>query len=544
MAKTSARGLKGNRGHTADTFSDEHYVYGHVLEALTGGLYPNKLDVLREYVQNSYDAIKTYAQLGNDPAECEIRIYTKSNSVLVHDNATGMDLDTLQEYRKLGFSKKPYGQYAGWRGIGKAAGLAVAEKLIVTTQPIGGQECYQLEFRSSEMLEVLHEVRSRGENVPLDRLIQSYSSIESLEGDDGSHYTTVELCKIRSDSQELLDPNLLVEHLSQVSPVPFHPDFQHTIRISESLSEHIDDYLPVKISVNGDQVFKPYRAVWGPEDATIHLKEPEFLPIYDEGELVAFCWYCMNAGKGQIKTRIPVGANEIDISGLVYRISDIRIGDRQLVRKTAWTASPERAFYALGEIHILDPGIEPTSDRNDLQDSFARLRFYTLCNEMIASEINRKAHKQSGELRAEEKATLHLQSLKDLSSQMKSEKIPMELVQSAIYKATSAKEDLEKRKRFIVSRGTKKKASQVRKLADEVIGTVLPLTRPGASEAKVAETILDFPREMDLSEESAVIYSSVMRVLRDYFLSEPEVYEELVTRIQQDLRKSLERQGC
>jgi len=35
----------------------EELSYGSILEVLTSGLYPNKNHVLREYVQNSYDAI-------------------------------------------------------------------------------------------------------------------------------------------------------------------------------------------------------------------------------------------------------------------------------------------------------------------------------------------------------------------------------------------------------------------------------------------------------------------------------------------------------
>ena len=35
------------------TTENEEYVYGYLMEVLTGGLYPNKFDVIREYVQNS-----------------------------------------------------------------------------------------------------------------------------------------------------------------------------------------------------------------------------------------------------------------------------------------------------------------------------------------------------------------------------------------------------------------------------------------------------------------------------------------------------------
>lgn len=526
------------RASPTTVLSDEQYVYGHVLEALTGGLYPNKLDVLREYVQNAYDAIREYRLLGENPNECSIRIYTRAGSVLIYDNATGMDLNTLQEYRKLGFSKKPLGQYAGWRGIGKAAGLAVAEKLIVTTHPLGRQEAHQLEFRAAEMLKVVREFRSKGENIPLNQLIQQYSNIESCEESKKKHYTTVELCKINPDSKELLDEHRLIAHLSQISPVPFCPDFQFAKKITRNLAQHIEDYLPVKMFVNGEQIYKPYRNTWGPRDDRMEVEEPEFLPVYDQEDLVAYCWYCMNAGKGQINRPVVVARQLVDISGLVYRIDDIRIGDAQLVRRTAWTASPERAFYAMGEIHILDPRIEPTSDRNDLQDNFARLQLYNRCNNIIAGEINRKAGRHSAELRAEEKISQDYDIIGDLQRRMKRGRVQKELVPHVIYKATLVKEDVQKRKRYAVNTQTIKKAERIVRIADGILRKMVPLTSPDVSEQDLAKTVLDFPREMNLSNETTAVYNSVMRVLRDFFLNDPDIYEELVQRIQQDLRRA------
>lgn len=234
--------------------SEDEYVYGHVLEALSGGLYPNKLDVIREYLQNSYDSIREYVRTAeNDEekerrlAESKVVITTKGGSLFIYDNATGMDFQTLNEYRKIGFSRKPFGEYAGWRGIGKAAGFAVAEKLIVTTCQ-GKGETFQLTFDASNMIQEVWELRSEGKNIPFNELIEKYSRIKTIEGGDKS-YTVVELHKIKREAPELLKENLLIAHLSMIAPVPFKPDFKYSEIIEKQLGSAIEDYTPINLYV-------------------------------------------------------------------------------------------------------------------------------------------------------------------------------------------------------------------------------------------------------------------------------------------------------
>lgn len=44
----------------------EEYAYGHIIKALAGGLYPNKFHVVREYVQNAFDAVIDWKSAKND----------------------------------------------------------------------------------------------------------------------------------------------------------------------------------------------------------------------------------------------------------------------------------------------------------------------------------------------------------------------------------------------------------------------------------------------------------------------------------------------
>jgi len=517
------------------------------LEALSGGLYPNKLDVLREYLQNSYDAIRNYVEEGHELTDCKIRVLVQGRSVVIQDNAGGMDLETLKEYRKMGFSKKPFGTYAGWRGIGKAAGLAVAEKLIVSTAQESNTVGYQLVFQASQMLDEVRQLRRSGENIPFNQLISKFTTIESFEKDDPKdHFTSVELRNVRKEMPELLDPGLIHAHLSQIAPVPFHSDFKHGQKIQEQLAEHLEEYLPLIVFVNENRVFKPYLDTWTYEEEEFSVKDPEFLPVYNqERELVSFAWYCMNQGKGQIRGPISVADQAVNVSGLVYRLYDIRIGDAQLCRSTIWRATPERAFYAIGEVHVVDSRVEPTSDRNDFVDNLPRYDLYDSCT-VIAKEISRKAGKQSEELRAEEKVRTASSDVGNISLQLSQGKVSREVVPLYIQRAMNARDELERR----LPKTTKEETRRIGNSALEQASLLIEQLRLGLELPHVPEQgtlvptqFVDIMEELSLSDEARQVYDAVMKAVGEFFVDVPGFYEEMVRRIHLELRRTFQPKG-
>ena len=90
----------------------EEFAYGHIIKALAGGLYPNKFHVVREYIQKAFDAIANW-KTGGRGRTGTIRISIQKPSIFILDDGTGMDRHTLNEYRKVGFSKKIMGESAG-----------------------------------------------------------------------------------------------------------------------------------------------------------------------------------------------------------------------------------------------------------------------------------------------------------------------------------------------------------------------------------------------------------------------------------------------
>ena len=80
---------------------------GELLPILTTGLYRNKLDTLREYVQNAIDANCAHIELSIDP-----------DTIMVADDGVGMTFDEAKTAIKLGISEKSPLKNVGFRGIG------------------------------------------------------------------------------------------------------------------------------------------------------------------------------------------------------------------------------------------------------------------------------------------------------------------------------------------------------------------------------------------------------------------------------------------
>jgi len=516
------------------------YVYGHLLEAITGGLYPNKLDVVREYIQNSYDAIREKIRQYPEEDkkeyldELKIEVLTESGSLIIFDNAIGMSYETLNEYRKIGFSKKIYGEYAGWRGIGKAAGLSVAEKLIVTTS-MGGP-VYQLTFNAEEMLNEVYDLRSQGDNIPFNSLIERYSKIVTIDDESKDSFTSVELYKIKPEAIDLLDEKRLFKHLSLLAPVPFDPEFKFGEEIQNELELALDEYTPVNLFVNGTQVFKPYLDTWKDlEGEDGKIGKPNTIPIYDENDdMIAFCWYCMNEDRGQINTeRKLLDEVSIPIGGLLYRVDDIKVGDHNLTRSSLWKYSSHLSLYALGEIHVLDERIEPSSDRNDFVDNIGRVNLFDNCY-IIAKEISRKARKTSKESRARIKINSAEEKITEISAKIASRNIKKEMIGPYIYQVTELKKEAQKRKPDTPEEDLKRKADRIIKISDDLLEQMTDAIEISSTETKI---YIDLTEELSLNEEAQIIYQVIINTLRDFYANNPETFEEVLDRIYKALQE-------
>lgn len=350
----------------------ERFAYGSVLEALSRGLYPDKRHIIREFMQNSYDSLcdlrRAHPKIPITPIEIKI----EPPSILIGDRGLGMTEAQVRQYRYLGFSQKERAKHAGFRGIGKYSGSAVAEKLIVDTSPLGVPKRYQVVIHADRMMAQLQT----GKNPALEDLLRENSEFFESPAAVAEHYTFVELQRVSKDSDVLMKATSMRDYLARTAPVRLDPSFQFASQIHKKLGENIPDFLAAEVMVNAERVHKPFF-----ENCT----DPEFETVlFDDKQpnVLAYCWYCQNTGKGQFEPK--------EDAGLVFRVRNIAVGDGQLTRRMLWRTTPERAAYFFGEIHVLDQEVVPSSDRTDFEDNDARHRLALRC-QRISSILRKKA---------------------------------------------------------------------------------------------------------------------------------------------------------
>lgn len=496
----------------------EEFAYGYIIKALAGGLYPNKFHVIREYVQNGFDSIVSWKQAKKN-RNAAIKINIQKPSIFIFDNGTGMDRHTLNEYRKVGFSKKTVGESAGFRGIGKLAGISIAKKLVVTTSPYKIREKYNLIFNAEDMIKEIDDLKKKRENIPLNRLIEKHTKLTSDVEGANDHYTMVELNGIRQDSKILFNEEMLIDYLSNNAPVKFDPEFSFGREIEEDIRQFVEDYNCVDISVGRNNVYKPFK-----ED----LKAHKHIIVWDSkyrDKQRAFCWYCENKRKGQIRPT--------EISGLVYRYKNFAVGDNYLTRKTIWNTSHHLAFYFMGEVYITDPNIVPTSQRDDFEQSVARDGFYKDAK-VVANELNSIARISSGIRRAEEYVSRGVEIVSKIDEEMKKkEPYLRDLSVEKITQLSNVVTDIEKRKKNIpkTDRKTKYLATTVVKKAKRLLCEFEEVEKAEKKEFNIV-------KKLNFNKQATEVYLTVVRTVKDFFVDEPDELEKIIKALHRNLLKT------
>lgn len=76
----------------------EELVYAAAVLILSEDLYPRKLEIIREYIQNASDALDDYrlvADAVEDRWEPVIKVSIQGRSLLIFDTGTGMDAEEM-----------------------------------------------------------------------------------------------------------------------------------------------------------------------------------------------------------------------------------------------------------------------------------------------------------------------------------------------------------------------------------------------------------------------------------------------------------------
>ena len=378
------------------------------LETLTTGMYENPLHCIREYVQNGFDAIQDGIREGAlPPGEGRILISVggsqNSPSITIQDNGTGIKSQkAVGTLISLGASRKNPSRHAGFRGIGRLAGIAYCTTLRFTTSAKGETVATVVEFDCGQ---IRGYFSPGADPVDVREVVSSSTRTSTISAAEDEHFTKVEMIGLVNLGVEFADLKILEPYLSEVCPVEYPDNFTFADQI-RSFAEGFGDNLPT-IHIETKQkrerrpVLKPYRINYpaGRRVSKLHSIEP-----VSSKENGWFGWLGVSNFPGEI--------SDETVAGIRFRSKNIQIDGMSTIQRLAEELTPSGTdrrlmTYAVGEIFITNPHIVPNARRDGFEDSDAWRN--------VRKEIkNRVAKRVKALVRAASSTRSAIKNVKDL----------------------------------------------------------------------------------------------------------------------------------
>ncbi len=345
-----------------------------VLETLTTGMYRNPLDALREYVQNAFDSIRAAEHGGiikSGAGRIRLSISEKDHTLGMIDNGMGIAVsDVVAKLVNIGMSAKSLETDAGFRGIGRLAGIAYCDKLVFKTQSHGEQEISTVTFDAQALKKAMSPKNREVEE--LASVVDKYVTVTTEKIRKKDHFLEVSMKGIHSSGERFLSPTEVQTYLEQVAPLPLDtqsfpyskPFYDWVKKAGVALPE-----VSVVIDSNSTsyELFKPYKKITystAQSKHKINLKGLRFFPEDAAKDSPFWIWYA--------ETNCPGVIGNESVAGLRLRKSNISIGlsERMSEIFRSVSTSYERLNgWFIGEVHIQDSAVIPNAHRDGFEDT-------------------------------------------------------------------------------------------------------------------------------------------------------------------------------
>lgn len=349
-------------------------VGSYSLESLTTGMYEDPLSCVREYVQNGFDAIRSARAEGLlTDAEGLVGISItgtpKRQTLTVDDNGIGIPAaEAVAALVSVGASRKRSNVNAGFRGIGRLAGVAYCTALRFTTTVRGEDVATVVEFDCARMRGFM---RPSADTQDVRTVIQSCVTTSEVAAQQAAHGTKVEMVGLTGLGVEFAEIGKLVNYLRQVCPTDFSDRFTFAERI-RNFADGMGHPIPVieietRFKKEKTQILKAY------DDATPIAKSKSPSTVTDvetvgSSELGWFGWIGKSNFKGEL--------NDDNVAGIRFRVKNIQIDGSDLIEAlaaglTAGGTEGRLQRYAIGEIYITNQAVVPNARRDGFEDGTA-----------------------------------------------------------------------------------------------------------------------------------------------------------------------------
>jgi hypothetical protein len=346
-----------------------------VLETLTTGMYTNPLDSIREYIQNASDAIlaaKSFEQLKPNAGMITVSLDPEKRSLTVRDNGTGVPSATaVDSLVNVGMSAKVYGQEAGFRGIGRLAGIAYCKSLRFSTSALHEDEMITVAF-DCEGIRRSITPRMKGAE-ELAAVLQRYTDKDIDCAKKDEHFFEVTMEELDERLTQFLDFRVIEEYLSQVTPVDYDSQrFLYATKIAEWASAKGLTIPSVKLLLRTPtterEVFKPYKTHYRTKQKSyeIVVRDVTFFPEDAGADSPFWLWHGSHDYLGMF--------DDDRVAGMRFRRHNIAVGGPDRVAELFPGKEGRLNFWTIGEIHVQSDDIVPNARRDGFESTAAWLK--------------------------------------------------------------------------------------------------------------------------------------------------------------------------
>lgn len=345
----------------------------YVLETLTTGMYTDALDSIREYIQNAADAIRKAERAGVlKPGEGRVDLFVdeEARSLRIRDNGIGIPADSfLSSMLNIGMSEKRIDEDAGFRGIGRLAGMAYCSRLYFRAKAQGEKKVSVVCFECDALREECQPKSQRTNE--LAQVLGKQCKASTEEAPPGYHFFEVALENLSEAAADFLLPKALEKYLGDVAPVDFDPmRFIYAKQIVDWTEKYKFPLPIINVFIHSPnyerQVFKHFRSKYNTRQANkqvhdVHVKGVVFHPSEVNGGTKYWIWYSKSDLLGMI---------DDDSAGIRIRKNNIALGgSEQVAGLFAKIAKSNARFngYFIGEIHVLSNDVVPNARRDALE---------------------------------------------------------------------------------------------------------------------------------------------------------------------------------
>jgi len=334
----------------------EPFFGGFILETLTVGMYGESRNAIREYIQNGFDSILKAIDQGLLPARggsIQISLAIGHKTFLIRDNGAGIGARTATEVlTRVGASTKDHSKNAGFRGIGRLAGIVFSDTVTFVTKAKGESQFTTVVIDAKRLREQMAP-SSGGNRSATELLVDTVRAFTTRSRNHNEHFFEVRLEGLRNAPDECRSVAAMVGFVSQIAPVPYADTFPYREHLeSEARTAGIPiEQVHIEVRNGSDDpisVTKPYRDGHRVGRTTAPLERCQ---TYHSRNGTWWAW----VGKKSVS-----GAyTDTRVAGLRVRVRNIQIDGTALVRDVFSRRATSHArfqSYFVGEVFVR-PGV-------------------------------------------------------------------------------------------------------------------------------------------------------------------------------------------